>query len=230
MTHEDVRPPGSDPSTATSRVGDAAPHDDPWANGPPLGTTNQNPRDIGLLALLREDFETHDKNPLEAGFWALAVHRLGNARMSVRPRALRVPLSAAYQAAYYGVLFGLGIKLDYTVEVGRRVRIWHHGGMILGARRIGNDVHIRQNTTFGVVRRDQPYGKPVIEDGVDIGCGVAILGPVRIGRDTTIGANTVVVRDVPPGSVVVGASARVWPKKDEASEPDGSRPTLNRVK
>ena len=47
-----------------------------------------------------------------------------------------------------------GISLPYTVRLGRRVRIWHHSGMILHARSIGDDVHIRQNTTFGVVRRD----------------------------------------------------------------------------
>lgn len=179
-----------------------------------LGRENRNPPGIGLLELLREDFRTHDDNPLEPGFWAVAVHRFGNARMGIRSRLLRAPCSLVYKTAALGVRWFWGIKLDYTVELGRRVRIWHHGGMILGARRIGNDVHIRQNTTFGVVRRSQRSGKPIIEDGADIGCGVAILGPVRVGRDSIIGANTVVVRDVPPASVVVGASARVWPRTD----------------
>lgn len=190
-----------------------------------LGRENRNPEGLGLWALLREDYCTHDRNPLEPGFWAIAVHRLGNARMSIRSRLLRAPCTVAYHAAALGVRWGWGIKLDYTVELGRRVRLWHHGGMILGARRIGNDVHIRQNTTFGVARRSQRFGKPVIEDGADIGCGVAILGPVCVGRDSIIGANTVIVRDVPPASVVVGASTRMWPRTDLPAEPVAHRAT-----
>jgi len=178
-----------------------------------LGRGNRNPRGIGLLKLLREDYETHDSSVLEPGFWAVAVHRLGNARMDIAPRMLRMPCSAAYKAAYLAVLWGWGIKLDYTVELGRRVRIWHHGGMVLGARKIGSDVHIRQNTTFGLVRRGDRGDKPTIGDGVDIGCGVAILGPVHVGDGSIIGANTVVVRDVPEQTVVVGAGVRAWPRR-----------------
>jgi serine O-acetyltransferase len=81
--------------------------------------------------------------------------------------------------------------------------------MVLGARSIGNDVHIRQNTTFGIARRDQLNGKPMIGDRVDIGCGAAILGHVVVGNDSVIGANAVVVRDVPPDSLAVGVPARV---------------------
>ena len=65
--------------------------------------------------------------------------------------------------------------LPYTVRLGRRVRIWHHSGMILNARSIGDDVHIRQNTTFGVVRR-AARSIPTIGDRVDIGCGVVHPG------------------------------------------------------
>jgi serine O-acetyltransferase len=81
--------------------------------------------------------------------------------------------------------------------------------MILGARSIGDDVHIRQNTTFGVARRDRPHEKPVIEDGADIGCGAVVIGAVKVGRNTVVGANSVVTRDTPENSVVVGVPARV---------------------
>ena len=108
-----------------------------------------------------------------------------------------------------------GIKLSYTVKVGRRVHIWHFGGMILGARSIGNDVHIRQNTTFGVARRgDPPNKKPTIEDRVDIGCGAVIVGEITIGHDSQIGANAVVLESVPPGSVVVGIPGKVIKTRD----------------
>ena len=91
---------------------------------------------------------------------------------------------------------------------GRRVRIWHHSGMILHARSIGNDVHIRHNTTFGVSSRTQNECLPVIEDGVDIGCNTAILGNVVVGKNSIIGAGSIVVHDIPPNTVVAGSPAR----------------------
>jgi serine O-acetyltransferase len=174
-----------------------------------MGECDRNPHDIGLLALLREDLRTHDGDVFEQGFWAIAVHRFGNWRMRIRPRALRLPFSLAYKVLFKAVEWTCGITLPYTVQVGRRVRIWHHGSMILNARSIGSDVHIRQNTTFGVARRSALYRLPTIEDYCDIACGVVVLGDVTIGRGSVIGANAVVVHDVPPFSVAVGVPARV---------------------
>jgi serine O-acetyltransferase len=84
--------------------------------------------------------------------------------------------------------------------------------MILHARSIGDDVHIRHNTTFGVARRDDNRAIPVIESHVDIGCGACVLGDVIVGRGSVIGANAVVLCDVPPGSLAVGIPARVIPR------------------
>jgi serine O-acetyltransferase len=176
----------------------------------PRGDKNENPKGIGLFALLAEDYRTYDRNPLEPGFWAVAVHRFGNWRMGLSPKVLRAPCTILYRTLATSVNLGFGIKLDYTVKLGRRVRIWHHGGMVLGARSIGDDVHIRQNTTFGVARRgDHRSQKPIIEDRVDIGCGAVIVGPITIGHDSQIGANAVVLKDVPPYSVCVGVPAKV---------------------
>ena len=173
------------------------------------GEANQNPAGIGLRALLREDRRTHDGKWLEQGYWAVAVHRFGNWRMGVRPRVLRLPLSLLYKLMEKWVQWTCGITLPYTVKLGRRVRIWHHGGMVLHARSIGDDVHIRQNTTFGVARRDRLHELPTIEDRVDIGCGAVILGPIAVGHDSVIGANAVVLKDVPPYSMAAGVPAKV---------------------
>ena len=199
------------PLDARNHVGQPRRHARRWTPPPhdPLaGTTDQNPPGMSLLELWAEDLRTHDGSLLEPGFWAVAVHRFGNWRMGVRPRPLRAPLSVAYGAAHRLVSWVWGIDLVYTVKLGRRVRLWHHGGMIFSARAIGDDVHLRHNTTLGVARRSEPWNKPTIGARVDVGVGACILGNVRIGDDARIGANAVVLESCPPGSVVVGVPAR----------------------
>jgi serine O-acetyltransferase len=192
----------------------AAPQREP----PPLwiGDSNGNPSGIGFWSLLREDFRIYEGNPFEQGFWAVAVHRFGNWRMGIRWRLFRAPLTLIYLCAYKFVEWTCGITLPYTTRLGRRVRIWHHSGTVLHARSIGDDVHIRHNTTFGVARRGENQAIPSIEAGVDIGCGACVLGDVTVGRGSVIGANSVVLSDVPPFSVAVGAPARVVKKLDSA--------------
>jgi serine O-acetyltransferase len=178
---------------------------------PPLnrGDRNGNPTGLGLWALLREDLRTHGGDVLEQGFWAIAVHRFGNWRMGIRPKILRAPMTLLYRFLFKWVEWTCGITLPYTVAVGRRVRIWHHGGMILHARSIGDDVQIRQNTTFGVARTGRNLEIPTIGPRADIGCGACVLGHVVVGPDARIGANAVVLTDVPPGATAVGIPARI---------------------
>jgi serine O-acetyltransferase len=182
---------------------------------PPIrrrGLENENPRELSFWQLLREDFETHDHNIFEQGFWAVANHRLGNWRLGLKSPLLRAPFSLAYGALEKGIeLFG-GITLPYTTKLGRRVRLWRHGGMIIGARAIGSDVQIRENTTIGVAQTWREEDLPIIEDGVDIGSGASILGPVVVGRGAKLGANAVVLEDVPDGATAIGNPARVLPE------------------
>lgn len=179
------------------------------------GSTNQNPRSLPLFSLIREDFETCEKDLSAPGFWMLAIHRLGNARMDLRP-GLRPLGTLAYRTVNLAGHWVWGIKLDYVVEVGRRVRLWHHGGMVLGAVRIGDDVHIRQNTTFGLASRDGQPLKPRVQAGADIGAGAVIIGGVTVGERSVVGANSVVNRDVDPGTKVGGVPAKVLKKRSSA--------------
>lgn len=186
-----------------------------------LGEFNQNPPGISLFALLREDLQTHEGDLFSQGFWAIAVHRFGNWRMGIKPKLLRMPFTILYKILFKFVEWTCGISLRYTTKVGRRVHIWHHGGMILGAREIGNDVHIRQNTTFGVARRGDPrWLKPIIGDRADIGTGAVIVGGITIGHDAVVGANAVVTKDVPPNHIAVGIPAVNKAKK--SASPDGA--------
>lgn len=193
------------PSAAAAAPDEGRPrHDQPAERG----DRNLNPRGLSLLALIAEDFRTHDRMLSEPGFWVLALHRLGNARMDVRPRVVRAPLTLGYLVTERLVNWLWGIQLPYVVRVGRRVRIWHHGGTVLGARAIGDDVHIRHNTTFGVLTRGQNTAKPIIGNRVDVGVGAVILGAITIGDGAQVGPNSVVLRDVPAGGVVMGIPAR----------------------
>lgn len=173
------------------------------------GRADRRPGGIGFRALVAEDYRTHYRDPFAQGFWALFWHRFGNWRMSVRPKLLRAPLTILYRVMAKLCEWLCGIYLPYTVVVGRRVRLEHFGGMILVAEAIGDDVVIRQNTTFGIPRLDRLHDRPVIGDRVEIGAGAVILGRIEIGAGCVIGANAVVTRSTPAGAVVGGVPARV---------------------
>jgi serine O-acetyltransferase len=172
------------------------------------GDVNNNPSDISFSALIVEDFHTHERNLLDPGFWAIATHRFGNWRMGVQPKIARIPFTILYRILYHFMRLAMGIELPYVTVLGRRVRIWHHGGIFIGARSIGDEVQLRHNTTLGVLRQGEDDFKPIIGNRVDIGPGVAILGGIEVGDDVTIGANSVVVKNVPAGSTVFGVPAR----------------------
>jgi len=181
---------------------------------PMRGDRNQNPPGMSLLALLREDLRTHE-SPLAHGFVAIAVNRLGNWRMGL-PKLLRFPFSLLHDFLYALTLWTARIELPYIVKVGRRVRIWHNGGCVLGALYIGDDVQIRHNVTLGLAHHGAPLTTlPIIEDRVIIGAGACVLGPITIGHDSVIAANAVVTRDIPPYSLVGGIPGKVLRQLEE---------------
>jgi len=171
-----------------------------------IGDTNENPGGIGLGALIAEDFRTNGSRLTSPGFWALAVHRFGNWRMGIRSKPLRAPLTLVYDAAYRGVLNLWGIDMPYNVKVGRRLRIDHHGALLMGAREIGDDVHVRHHATLGL-RRLNDTVFPTIGNRVEIGPGACITGNIHVGDDAIVCGNSVLLRDVAPGRVVAGAPA-----------------------
>ncbi len=176
---------------------------------PMRGEKNQNPPGLSLLALLLEDLRTHE-GPFVPGFWALAMNRFGNWRMGLRWKPLRVPFSLLHRLLDPLVLWITRVEVPYITKVGRRVRIWHFGCSVLGARSIGDDVQFRHNVTLGLANHGDPIHRiPLIEDRVIVGAGAVILGPIRIGHDSVIGANAVVTKDVPPYSLVLGIPGRV---------------------
>ena len=174
-------------------------------------STNDAPSSpVGLVAQLVEDWNTHGRDSTRPGFQALAVHRFGNWRMGIGPKIVRAPLSIVYRILYRGVRNFYGIELPYTARVGRRVTIEHQSGIVIhGAAEIGDDCVIRQGVTLGNQSPDRPQEAPKIGKRVNIGAGAKLLGDVRVGDGARIGANAVVIADVPAGALAVGVPARV---------------------
>jgi serine O-acetyltransferase len=97
--------------------------------------------------------------------------------------------------------------------LGRNFVIDHSGGIVIsGYAKFGDNCRIRNGVVVGLSRVDDPCA-PVIGNNVDIGAGAKLLGRITIGDNCLIGANAVVIRDVPANSVAVGVPAVVKPRK-----------------
>lgn len=169
--------------------------------------------DLSTFELISEDFATYQRSLTEPGLWAVVVHRIGSRAQRLRNPIARAVVQRCQRAMAQGVDWVWGIRFGEGTELGRRVRIWHSGCMQLDARAIGDDVHIRHDTTLGGVRvlDNGPEQWPTIEDRVDLGVGVSVLGPVRVGHDSFVAANSLVLKSVAPNTTVLGVPARVVP-------------------
>jgi serine O-acetyltransferase len=126
------------------------------------------------------------------GLHAIWAHRVAH-RMWQNP-ALRLP---ARVLAHWSRFF-TGIEIHPGATIGRRFFIDHGMGVVIGeTAEVGDDVMIYHGVTLGGVSLRKAKRHPTIEDGVTIGAGARVLGPVVVGESAKIGANAVVVRDVP---------------------------------
>ena len=118
------------------------------------------------------------------------------------------------------VVFGL--EVPATLEIGAGLVIAHTQGTILGGASIGRNVTVFQQVTLGASTLDFAYNpalRPVVEDGVTLTAGAKVLGPVTLGRNCVVGANAVVLADVPAGSLAVGVPARIVTTSEDARTP-----------
>jgi serine O-acetyltransferase len=170
-----------------------------------------------LFNNIREDWQTYGHQLSRHGFWAMLLYRYGRWRYSIRPRWLRLPFSFSYKALKPICESLTGIELPCEANLGRRFRIDHFGGIIISGDAVfGDDCVVRNGVTVGL-RYTEKRGSPIIGNRVDIGAGAKILGPIQIGDDVAIGANAVVLMDVPSNSIAVGIPARILPRKRESA-------------
>jgi serine O-acetyltransferase len=161
-----------------------------------------------MFERVKEDWHTHDGDIWRQGIWVLWVYRFGRWRYKA-PALVRKPLSLLYKLMKIWVQIVTGVDLPCEAQVGRRLTIEHFGGIIIsGDCVIGDDVTIRNGVTLGLKRKGE-RGAPRIGNGVDIGAGAKVLGPITVGDGAVIGANAVVLQDVPPGALAVGIPARI---------------------
>ena len=158
---------------------------------------------------LREDWLTYERDWTRRGLWVMVVYRFGNWRYGIRSRVIRLPFSFIYKLLKVFSEILTGIELPCEATLGRRFRIDHFGGIVVSGDAVfGDDCVIRNGVTVGL-RHTGQRGAPVIGDRCDIGTGAKVLGDIRIGDDVAIGANAVVIRDVPSNSIAVGVPATV---------------------
>jgi len=113
-----------------------------------------------------------------------------------------------------------GIEIHPAAQIGRGLFIDHGMGVVIGeTAELGNDVTLYQGVTLGGTGFACGKRHPTVEDNVTIGSGAKLLGPIRVGHGSKIGANSVVIHDVPPNSTVVGNPGH--PVRIDGRRPEG---------
>jgi serine O-acetyltransferase len=185
-----------------------------------LGTLNRVVREVtrDVRAARDRDPAARGVGPGEIlGTWpgvqALLAHRVAHALhgagVPVAPRALAMTVRAL-----------TGVEIHPAAQIGQGLFIDHGSGVVIGeTAQIGDDVTMYQGVTLGGTGFATGKRHPTVEDNVTIGSGAKLLGPIRIGHGAKIGANSVVIHDVPPNSTVVGNPGH--PVRVEGKRPEG---------
>src|SRR3954454_12980662 len=155
-----------------------------------------------------------------AGVQALLAHRAAHALLEARVPLL--PRTIAYLTRAV-----TGIEIHPAAEVGNEFFIDHGSGVVIGETAvIGDCVTLYQGVTLGGTGFQRGKRHPTLGNNVTVGSGAKLLGPIAVGDGAKIGANTVVVEDVPPGATVVGNPGhpvRLEGKRVEGPDADWSR-------
>ena len=166
-----------------------------------------------LIVFRREIAAVFDRDPaarsylevvlLYSGLHAIVMHRITHALWKVRIPFLPRFLSQLAR-------FLTGIEIHPGAEIGEGLFIDHGMGVVIGETSVvGKNVTLYQGVTLGGTGKEKGKRHPTVADNVVIGTGAKILGNITIGENSYIGANAVVVKDVPANSTVVGVPGRI---------------------
>jgi serine O-acetyltransferase len=172
---------------------------------------------------LREDIRSvFDRDPAARSFWevltcypgihALIMHRLAHWLWSRRLRWL-----GRFTAHLSRMLTGIEIHPGATI--GRRFFIDHGMGVVIGETAvIGDDVTLYHGVTLGGTSWNKGKRHPTLEDGVVVGAGAKVLGPIVISAGAKVGSNAVVTKPVPAGATAVGNPARIIDNSEQSRQ------------
>jgi serine O-acetyltransferase len=147
------------------------------------------------------------------GVQALLVHRIAHVAHEAG-----VPI-VPHGLAYAGRIT-TGVEIHPAAEIGDALFIDHGAGVVIGeTAAIGDNVTLYQGVTLGGTGFARGKRHPTVDDDVVIGSGAKLLGPIHVGAGSKIGANSVVIHDVPPNSTVVGNPGH--PVRIEGVKPEG---------
>ena len=171
-------------------------------------------RVMSVVASVREDLAAaHRRDPAATDDLAIlltspGLHAIWTHRVAHRLWARGVKLPALILAQ--GARSLTGVEIHPGATVGRRFFIDHGMGVVVGeTAEVGDDVMLYHGVTLGGRSMERVKRHPTVEDGVTIGAGARVLGPIVIGREAQIGANAVVVKDVPAQATAIGIPATV---------------------
>jgi serine O-acetyltransferase len=176
-----------------------------------------------MFRYLREDIRAvFDRDPAARSFWevltcypgihALIMHRVAHWLWGHRLRWL-----ARFMA--HLARFFTGIEIHPGATIGRRFFIDHGMGVVIGeTAEIQDDVTIYHGVTLGGTSWNKGKRHPTLEDGVVIGAGAKVLGPITISAGAKVGSNAVVTKPIPAGATAVGNPARVLDNSEQSRQ------------
>jgi len=178
------------------------------------------PAEPGLLALLNEDVAcVFQRDPAARSRFEVITTYPGVHAILMQRIAHRLwRLGLRYPARFLSWLARLFTNIDIHpgAKLGRRFFIDHGAGVVIGeTAEIGDDVTLYHGVTLGGTTWNKGKRHPTLEDGVVIGAGAKVLGAITLGRNVRVGANSVVVKDVPAERTVVGIPGRVVLRQDD---------------
>ena len=167
-----------------------------------------------MLRTLRQDLQAvFDRDPAARGWWEVLTSYPGLHALWFYRAGHWLWRRGLYWPGRLTSHFGrwmTGIEIHPGAAIGPGFFIDHGMGVVIGeTAEIGANVTLYHGVTLGGTSWNKGKRHPTLEDDVVVGAGAKVLGPIRIGARTRVGANAVVVKDVPPDSVVVGVPGRV---------------------
>ena len=140
---------------------------------------------------------------LYPGFHALLFYRIAHFFSNLKLKFIARLISQIAR-------FLTGIEIHPGAKIGKRLFIDHGMGIVIGeTTTIGDNCTIYHGVTLGGTGKDKYKRHPDLGDNVTVGCGAKVLGPIKIGNNVKIGANAVVLKDVPDNSTVVGIPGKI---------------------